>query len=523
MSDEFGFEYEGGMSRRSLLVRAGALSAVALGGSNLLAAAAQGAVHAPGGTLTLGIGGGGAGDSLDGTRPLSATDEQRSHALYDQIAQRDENYKLIMPVLEALVPNKDGSVWTMRLKPGIEFHNGKTATADDLIFSLQRQLDPKTGGWAQFQIPLVDTKLLKKVDARTVQVTMKGPFATFPDGLGDGGCVLLLPEGFDPKNPIGSGPFKFESFTPGQQSVFTRFANYHGGPAKIDRLVITNINDDSARVNALLAGQVDAINHVPAAQIRVIQANSQCRMLESKTGAPWLIGMNVATKPFNDVRVRQAMRLCLDRKKILQAALAGHGTIANDLYSPFDNPNPKLVRHHDPEQAKFLLKKAGKTNVRVELVTGPLASGAVECAQALAADAKKVGINVKVRIVDAATLYGKNWHHWPFFVDTYPANSYYSMVSTIATPRASGPNPSNQNIPKLNALLKQLVRTPNAKKKRELIWAMRKIEFDQGSQIIPYFFNSLDAYRTNTAGWPKRDVTYFGLNASGNYRDVSVQ
>ena len=182
----------------------------------------------------------------------------------------------------------------------------------------------------------------------------------------------------------------YESFTPGQQSVFKKFPNYwQSGRPYVDQLTIIDFTDDTARVNALLGGQVDAIDNLPTGQIAQVQGNSQLKVLISHTGQWQPFTMRVDQAPFNDVRVRQAMRLIVDRPQMVEQVLSGQGRIANDMYAPFDPGYPTHLpqRHQDLEQAKSLLKAAGHAGLTVQLTTAPVFQGVVQAAQVFAQQA----------------------------------------------------------------------------------------------------------------------------------------
>src|SRR5690606_20073687 len=198
--------------------------------------------------------------------------------------------------------------------------------------------------------------------------------------------IGIVPEGYYPKKPIGTGPFKFSSFTPGQESVFARYDDYwRDGQPYVDELRVVNFTDDTARTNALLAGQVDAIESLPYAMIRVIEADPTLRVIKSETGNWNPFTMRVDVKPFSDVRVRQAMRLCVDRDEMITQLLSGNGRVANDMYSPYDPFYAKDLpqREYDPDKARSLLKAAGHEGLKVQLTTAPVSQGIVEAAQVL--------------------------------------------------------------------------------------------------------------------------------------------
>ena len=254
------------LTRREL-VRAGAAGAILMGSGGLLgsdtarAALTQSlAPHAKrGGTLRVGLAGGSPTDDFDMAHINGPSATVRAQTFYETVPFLDGQFRLHDDFLaDEFTPNRTADVWTVRLKQGVEFHNGKTATAEDLLFSIKRLLDPKSGATAAGQLTAIDLKRTKALDKRTVRFVLKTPQSFFDYLLSD--IVYLVPVGYDPKKPVSTGPWRLKSFQPARQTVLTRFENYHGTPAYADQLVMTELPDDTARVNALISGQVDVIN-----------------------------------------------------------------------------------------------------------------------------------------------------------------------------------------------------------------------------------------------------------------------
>ena len=336
-----------------------------------------------------------------------------------------------MLLAESIEPGKTPKTWDVRLKPDLTFHNGKPVTADDVIFSLRRITDPKDPKVGAASIGYIDRAGLKKMDDLTVRIPLQFANSGFPDDLGQY-FNSIVPTDYDPENPVGTGPFKYESFTPGEQSKFVKNPDYwESGKPYADELVIIDFTEDTARVNALLGGQVDAITTLPASQIANVQANPSFKVLISETGAWQPFTMRVDAAPFDDNRVRQAMRLIVDRQQMVDQVLSGQGRIANDLYAPYDPDYASELpqREQDLEQAKSLLKQAGQEGLTVELVTAPVFQGIVEAAQVFAEQAKGAGVNVKLRKVDSGTFYGDNYLKWPFAQDFWATRVYLAQVA----------------------------------------------------------------------------------------------
>ena len=280
-----------------------------------------------GGALRIGSTGGGAKDTIDAHLPTTDPDIMRQWNLYESLAVRTPDFgELQMLVAESIEPvGSKPDAWTVRLKDGVEFHNGKTVGADDVIFSLKRITDPKDPKVGNSSISYIDRDNLKKIDERTVRIPLKLTNAAFADDLGQY-FNAIVPTDYDPKKPVGTGPFKYQSFSPGQRSVFVKNPNYwQTGRPYADQLTIIDFPDDTARTNALLGGQVEAINNLPAAQLASIRGNPNLKVLSSPTGAWQPFTMRIDAAPFDDVKVRQAMRLIVDREQMVQQVLSGQG------------------------------------------------------------------------------------------------------------------------------------------------------------------------------------------------------
>jgi peptide/nickel transport system substrate-binding protein len=410
-------------------------------------------------------------------------------------------------------------VWTVRLRDGVEFHNGKSMTADDLIFSINRCFDPALPfSNCKHGLEFLDVKNgIKKLDARTVRFTLAAPNAIFKERV----TMPIIPVGYDGKNPVGTGPFKVKSFTPGVESTFDANPNYWGNGPYVDQVVITNISDDTARVNALLSGQVHAINALPYAQIPVVQKNSGLRVLAARAGTWRPITMRVDAPPFDDVRVRQAFRLLVDRPQMLDQAIGGHGRIANDLYSPVDPCFAKELpqRHQDIAQAKSLLKAAGQENLKVTMVTAPVNAGVVEMSQVFATQAKKAGVTVNLNQIDPGTFYGKQYLKYVFSVDYWTYTYPYLQQAVLADGPNGTYNETHFADPQFGKLFNQAVRTVNDGKRCQIIHEMQKIQWERGGYIISYYPDNIDAYSAKLAGM----VPYkTGVSLGGwNLKDVS--
>ena len=521
------------ITRRDAL-RGALAGGVLLGAGGILAACGSEAVDVPtsnsggsplrnvrhGGTLRIGVSGGGADDSIDAHVLTTVPDISRAHQLYEGLAGRNTNSDFELLLAESIEPDKKAQTWTIRLRPGITFHNGKPVTAEDVLFSLKRITDPKDPKTGAASIGYMDLDRSRKLDKRTVRIRLKFPNVAFPDDLGQY-FNSIVPTDYDPKKPVGTGPFMFESFVAGQRSVFKRYPDYwREGLPRVDEVVIIDFPDDTPRVNALLSGQVDAITDLPAGQIAQVKSNDQFKVLISETGGWQPFTMRVDKPPFNDVKVRQAMRLLVDREQMINQVLSGQGRVANDLYSPYDPAyNDDLPqRHQDLDQARSLLRQAGQSDLTVELVTSPVVQGIVEAAQVLAEQAKGAGVTINVRKVDPGTFYGDNYLKWTFAQDFWVTRTYLSQVAQHALPDSPF-NETHWKDPEFLDLISRARAELDEAKRIDLLKQAQEIEYERGGLIIWAFNNQLDAYSDTVGGFhPARSgfpLTNYGFGRVG--------
>lgn len=501
-----------GLTRRGLL-RATLAGGVTLGLGGALAGcksagpstgAAASAATGPlkkGGSLRIGVAGGGAKDTLDAHRGGFTPDTARAMQLYDRLMRFTPEFHLETDLAESFEPNATADVWTLKLRKGVTFHDGKPLTADDVIFTVKRILDPKDPKVGASGISYLDLAHVTKVDDLTVRMPLKVRNVGFSEQFAQY-FMGIVPVGYDPAKPVGTGPFKFKSFTAGQQSVFTRNdAYWRSNEPYVDEVVIIDFPDDTARVNALLGGQVDAISNLPTNQIGAVSNNSALRVLNSPTGAWLALAMRVDVAPFDDVRVRRAMRLLVDRPQVVAQAFSGQATVGNDLYGRYDVAYAKDLaqRQQQVDQAKSLLKQAGRSGLQAELVTAPSFAGMVEGSSVFAQNAADAGIDIKVKKVDGGTLYGDKWLSWPFAADYWVTRSYLSQASLSSLP-SSPWNETHWHDPAYIKLVQQALGQPDEAKRGELLHAAQQLEYDHGGYIIPTFTNQVDAHSAKVGG-----------------------
>lgn len=500
--------------RRFFTVTGGGVMALAAGwslaacgsGGSSTSTSSTGAQGKPrtGGSLRVGLNGGSAKDSLDAAASLTEADIARTSQLYDTLMEYDADYKLRNALAEEVTSAKRATEWTIRLRKGVTFHDGKPLTAEDLRYTFLYITDPKSPGAAASRLDSLDRGNIKVLDDHTVQLTFGKPYAPFPDALGEGGTagIRVIPVGYDPKQPVGTGPFKFKSFQPGQRSVFVRNEHYwRDGEPYVDEVVLIDFTDDAARVNALLSGQVDAIAGLPNSQAKIIKQNSAYTFVESVTGAWNPITMRVDTAPFDDVRVRQAFRLMANRKQLVTQVLDGRGSIANDVFARYDPASAKNLPQHpfDVEQAKSLLKAAGHEGLSAEFVTAPVSIGLVPAAEAFVQQASAAGVKLRLRKMEASAFFDNSFLKAPLS-QSYWGSRNYLLQAADSMLVHSPYNETHWSDARWNQLVSEAFGVTNETKRAELIGAAQRIEHDKGGYLNWGWYNKLDATSTKVKG-----------------------
>lgn len=479
--------------RRFAQLGLGTLAGLALPGVAACSAPSSDSVSSQ---LVHGATGGGLKDTLDPHFPVTIPDIARVRQLYDPLLRFSPDYTIEPALAEEITPNADATQWTIRLRPGVLFHDGRPLRARDVAASLARMLDKENPSpFLADLAPLADLQSSRVLDDRTYRFVLKEPYAVL-DQVFANYTVGIIPEDFDLARPVGTGPFRFDQFVPGQRSRFLRNEHYWGQSAAYDELVILDFTDDAAKVNALLAGQVQTIDNLPTYLAGAIERQGG-HTLVSETGGWVPFTMRVDTKPFTDVRVRTAMRLIADRQQMIDQALGGYGRLANDLYSPFDPAyigNDLPQREQDIEKAKSLLKAAGAEDLRVELVTSTaVGTGGVESAGLFAQHAKKAGVQVRVNRVDPSVFYGDQYLSWIFAQDFWNTRLYLPQAASCALPK-SAYNETHFDDERYVGLIRAAFRETDEKRRTTFLQDAQRIEYEEGGYLIWAFQNQVDAY-----------------------------
>lgn len=475
----------------------------ACGGSTAPASTSSSSKPRRGGKLTIAYIGGGSSETLNPNSPVADIDDTRTIALYESLFGLDSNLHLTYVLAESAESNASGSLWTMKLRPGVRFHDGSPFTADDVIYTFQRIANPKNAANQQTLVAhLIDVPGIKKLDNLTVQMPLKAPNVFLPFFLSDDSFSIVKSGWVNTDPPNGTGPFKFGSWKPGQFSLFPANPHYwQPGIPYIDELQLVSLPDPTARFNALIGGQVDGIESLSYSQANSLKQSKQAVVLETDGANMVPIYMAVDLYPFQDVRVRQAMRLIAGRPQLVEEAQAGYGTIGNDLYGKglpdYDSGLPQRVQ--DIAQAKFLLKQAGHEGLTLPLYTSTVATGMLESATVFATQAKQAGVTIQLKQQDANIYFGAEYLKQNFAQSEWFTGQIVKFWSQSMAPGAEF-NETHWSDAQWTKLYNQLLATTDVGKQQELSYEMQKIEYDSGGYLDWGFYPLLDGLSHNVRG-----------------------
>lgn len=525
-------------SRRLFLAGAGGVAAAAA----LAACTDGGSTPAPiggspggtpkrGGNFRLGVTGGGAKDIIDAQTVNTEADGARVYTAFETLLSRDDNFKLTQDGLAQSVEADNATQYTINLRKGIEFHNGKTLTADDVIYSLRRVGDKANGLPGYSQTGSMDLANLKKVDEYTVRLPLLTPDSTTPAKLAQYN-FMIVPDGYKAytdsiATQVGTGAFKFQSFTPGRESVSERNPNYwREGEPYFDTVTISNFSDGTARLNALLSGQIDAMSDIPTAQLATVK--SRGRNVVESDGGFWIpLCMASDTPPFDDPRVRQAFRLIVDRKAMLNQVASGQGMLGNDLTSPYDKAylSSAPQRERDIDKAKALLKEAGKEGLTVDLYTTDAINGMISVATVFAQQAKDAGVTVNVKNIPGDAYWSDYYIKSSFFTIYWGTWDYLPHVQSTRVPGAvwnetHWPPKTGKGSTTFMELYHKALAEVDETKRIAIEKEMQQIEYDEGGYIIPFFPKRFDGYAANLRGVAPSKLTWGLGNFGHGFRSI---
>ncbi|MEO0624801.1 MAG: ABC transporter substrate-binding protein [Pseudomonadota bacterium] len=400
--------------------------------------------------------------------------------------------------------SSDASEWTFTLNTNATFHSGKPVTATDVVASMNHHRGEDSQSAAKAL--LKDVTEIRADGDHTVVFTLARGNADLPWLMTDYHLAIVPAKedgSADWDNGTGSGPYKIVEGEFGLRWSLERHDGWHGEGAYFDALEITVLNDPTARQSALVSSKVDCVSLVDLKTLSLLERHPQVTIDNVPSGGAITMPMHCNAAPFDDVNVRLALKLAMDREEIVDKIAFGAATLGNDFhlapgqpYFPAEIPQ----RGYDPDQAKALLKKAGHEGLSIELSTADsVFSGAVDMCVLYAEQARKAGIDIKVVREPNDGYYSNVWLKKPFCAVSWGARPTPDVMFTLAYKDDAAWNESMWQNERFNELLLQAKAELNQERRSAMYSEMCQLMRDDGGSIIPMFNNFVYARRKNVA------------------------
>jgi len=441
-------------------------------------------------------------DTLDPAKGALNTDYVRHYMLYSGLTQFDARLTPRLALAESF-ETRDRIRWRIRLKKGVQFHDGRTLTAADVVFSLMRHKDPRVGS----KVKAVASQFAeaRAIGTDEVELRLASPNVDLPTILATSHFLIIRDGTTDFRTAVGAGPYRLKVFKPGVRTVVTRNPNYwKPGRPYLDEIELIGIPDEVSRVNALLSGDVQLINAINPRSTKRIGASARHAILETKAGLFTDLAVRQDRAPTGNPDFTTAMKLLMDRELIRRALFRGYATIAND--QPIAPSHPYYLpglpqRAYDPDKARFLLKRAGLLGVRLPVYASPAAEGSVDMASILQEAASKIGLRLAVNRVPADGYWSTHWMKHPLtFGNTNPRPTADLMFSLFYKSDAEW-NESGWRNSRFDQLLLAARAEADEARRRQLYGDMQVLVHEKGGVAIPVFISSLDAYDRRLKGF----------------------
>ena len=494
----------GRMNRRDFLGRAAALGVGATFANSMLAGAARAQEPVRGGILKAGLQGGEATNSLDPATFLSQVPYNFAKCWGEYLVALRPEGGLENRIAEEYGASDDAKVWTFKIREGIEFHNGKTVTAEDVVATLERHSNEESKSGALGIMRGIESM---KADGRDVVITLKEPNADLPFLMSDY-HLIIQPNGGkdDPDAGISAGPYTVSVNEPGVRYGGERFANFWQADQRgfADQVEIIVINDATARVSALQGGQVHMINRVEPKIVDLVKRVQNVSIETTSGPGHYVFIMHCNTAPFDNNDLRMALKLAMNREEMVEKILRGYGTAGNDF--PINSSYPLFPedieqRTYDPDKAKFHFEKSGHDGpilLRTSEVAFP---GAVDAAQLYQQSCAAAGIEIEVRREPGDGYWSEVWNKQPFSTSYWGGRPTQDQMYSTAYLSTADWNDTRFFDERFDRLLLEARAELDQDKRQELYREMAMIVRDEGGLICPMFNQYIDALSDKVAGF----------------------
>lgn len=493
------FISEPGVSRRDFLKRAAVLGVTVSAASTLWTEKVEAAPQ-KGGHMRIGSEGGATTDSYDPRHAIGTNMVTTGlNATYDRLMEFGPDGPKHM-LAESHEGSNGAKTWRFKLRKGVEFHNGKTVTTEDVIASMHYAAH-EDSGFAEGKNTMAEVEELT-ADGDYIVFNLKAPNADFAYGpalwafqIGPAGTTK---QEWD-KAGYGSGAYIIENSEPGVRLSGKRNPNYwnDGVDGWVDSFEIINIADPASRTNAIKTEAVDFVSRPDEKTANRLGNSDNVELMIAEGNQHYTMPMRTDVDPFTDNNVRLAMKHLIDREQMLQKVLSGFGYVGNDVpigkgQQYFNDQIPQ--RQYDPEKAKFYLNKSGISSLDVELSAADAAfSGGVDAAVLMAESAKAAGVNINVKKVPNDGYWSETWLKAPWCLCYWSGRPTINQMVTSAYVSTSSWNDTYWKNDRLDSLIEMARGELDQAKRKDMYFEVQELIHNESGTIIPVFASFIHA------------------------------
>ena len=494
----------GKISRREFLGRASALGITAAAANTMLADAVRAEGPKKGGTLKIGSVGGESTNSLDPAASASQVPYHNLNAFGDTLVEVTAQGEVNPRLAESVESTADAKTWMFKIRKGVEFHNGKSLTPEDVMRTMERHSNEDSKSGALGIMKGIESM---KVEGDVFSVTLTTANADLPYLLADYHLQIQPDGGFDnPSAGIGTGAYMLEVDEPGVRHLWKKNPNYwDSSRGHVDEVEIIVINDATARMSALQSGQAHIVNRVDPKVAGLLSRAPGVQVVNTSGPGHYVFIMHVDTAPFDNNDLRLALKYAINREEMVDKILRGYGSVGNDIpinaaYPLFDDSIEQ--RKYDPEKAAEYYKKSGHDGTPIILRTADGAfPGAVEAAQLFQQSAQAAGIPLEIKREPNDGYWSEVWNKQPFCASYWGGRPVQDQMYTTAYLSTADWNDTRFKNPMFDDLLNQAKAELDQTKRKAIYSKMAHILRDEGGLICPMFNDYVDGISDKVQGW----------------------
>ncbi|WP_080606233.1 ABC transporter substrate-binding protein [Rhodococcus opacus] len=476
-----------------------------------------------GSRLRISTADGSTNDSLDPLRVERLMQNLCVSMIFEALIDIDQDMRPVGRLAESFGTPDGGATWDFTLHRNIMMHDGEPLTSEDVRFCIARALDPNEGSGNSLAGQLkgiLRPQGIIAVDDRTVRFVLDKKYVFFPTAMATRFSRIYRAGTKNFDRPVGSGPFMFKSFKPGQSFVATRFDKYWDGAPGVERVEVNNYPEESTRLASFLDGDDDVMMNLDTSSAPAILAAGDRTIIEEKDSQWVPVALDTTVAPFDNPDVVRAIKLAVDRDQVVAHAMGGYGSIGYDEPIPADDnffaglPLPT----YDPDAARDLLAKAGYGNgitlPTLEVLDLPVVLSMVLVLQQ---QLKDVGIRFDINRVPAATYWSTSFLQRPFYSNALSRRSTADETLKLFFSSDGAWNMSKRKDPEIDQAIESAANTTDIEEQKRQYTIAQRLIAERDSTIVSAHAARLSAVGANVSGVTANPVHTLDVRKAGTF------